>query len=88
MGDIAFSISATHSEETDEPVLISLDGGLMGAGDVTNGTITKDIVNNTGTVLPETGARGTFMLISISTMFVMVATVFMVTRKKMSIYED
>lgn len=88
MGDIAFSISATHSEETDEPVLISLDGGLMGAGDVTNGTITKDIVNKTGTVLPETGARGTFMLISISTMFVMVATVFMVTRKKMSIYED
>ena len=48
----------------------------------------ENIVNNTGTVLPETGAQGTFLLISVSTLFVMVAAVFMVTRKKMSIYED
>ena len=88
MSDVVFSISATHDEASNDPKLISLDGGLMGTGVVKTGAIAKDIVNNTGTVLPETGARGTVMLITISTMFVMVAAVFMVTRKKMSIYED
>ena len=88
MSDIVFSISAVHSENDGDPQLLSLDGGLMGTGVVDTGAITKDIVNNTGTVLPETGAKGTIMLISISTMLVMVAGVFMITRKKMSIYED
>ena len=88
MEDILFSITATHSEVSDDPQLLTLDGGKMGTGDVKTGKITKDIVNNTGTVLPETGAQGTFLLISVSTLFVMVAAVFMVTRKKMSIYED
>ena len=88
LADVVFTISATHEENSADPKLLSLDGGLMGTGTVDVGTIEKDIVNNTGTVLPETGAEGTFMLITISTLFVMVAVVFMVTRKKMSIYED
>lgn len=88
MDDILFSISAEHSEVSGEPALTLLDGGLMGMGDVTNGKIEKGIVNNTGTILPETGAQGTMMLIMGGAMFVMVAVVFMITRKKMSIYED
>ena len=52
------------------------------------GILEKDIVNLTGTVLPETGARGTVMMIGISAMVVMIAGVFMITRKRMSIYED
>ena len=83
MNDIEFTITADHEAETK-----TLNGGAMGEGDFSAGTITKDVENHTGTVLPETGAKGTLMLITISTMFVMVATVFMVTRKKMSIYED
>ena len=83
MSDILFSVSAEH-----DTALVSLDGGAMGTGVVDTGAITKDIVNNTGTVLPETGAQGTFMLISVSSMLVFVAAVFMITRKKMSIYED
>jgi fimbrial isopeptide formation D2 family protein/LPXTG-motif cell wall-anchored protein len=88
LADVLFTISAAHEESADDPKLLSLDGGLMGTGEVTTGIITKDIVNQTGTVLPETGAKGTFLLITASTMFVMIAVVFMVTRKKMSIYED
>lgn len=88
LADVLFTISATHEETSVDPKLLSLDGGLMGTGTVELGSIEKDIVNNTGTVLPETGAEGTFMLISMSALFVMVAVVFMVTRKKMSIYED
>ena len=88
MADILFSISAEHSEVAGQPTLTLLDGGLMGEGDVATGTIEKDIVNNTGTVLPETGAEGTFFLITGGTMLVILAAVFMITRKKMSIYED
>ena len=88
LADVLFTISATHEENSADPKLLNLDGGLMGTGVVDTGIITKDIVNQTGTVLPETGAEGTFLLISASAMFVMVACVFMVTRKKMSIYED
>lgn len=88
LADVLFTISAVHEETSADPKLLSLDGGLMGTGVVDTGIITKDIVNQTGTVLPETGAEGTFLLISASAMFVMVACVFMVTRKKMSIYED
>ena len=88
MSDIVFSISAVHDENSADPALKSLDGGLMGAGDAATGIITKDIENNAGTILPETGAQGTMMLIGGGTMLVILAAIFMVTRKKMSIYED
>ncbi len=88
MSDIVFSISAVHSENAGEPTLISLDGGVMGTGVVDTGAITKDIVNNTGTILPETGAMGTMWLIFGGAMLVILAGVFMITRKKMSVYED
>ena len=88
MSDIVFSISAVHSETAGEPTLISLDGGVIGTGVVDTGAITKNIVNNTGTVLPETGAQGTMWLIFGGAMLVILAGVFMITRKKMSVYED
>ena len=88
LADVLFTISAAHEETSVDPKLLTLDGGLMGTGDITVGTITKDIVNQTGTVLPETGAAGTMMLICGGAMFVMIAGVFMITRKKMSIFED
>lgn len=88
MADITFSVSAEHSEIEGVPTLISLDGGVMGTGLVDTGAITKDIVNHTGTVLPETGGTGTLLLIGGSAILVMIAAVFMITRKKMSIYED
>ena len=88
MSDVVFSISATHVEVDANPTLTALDGGLMGTGLIDAGSITKDIINNTGTILPETGAEGTFLLITGGTVLVILAAVFMITRKKMSIYED
>ena len=88
MDDIVFAVSAEHEATSEDPKLISLDGGQMGTGIVETGTIEKDIENHTGTILPETGAKGTMLLIMASSMFVAVAAVFMITRKKMSIYED
>lgn len=83
MEDKLFTITADHEADTK-----SLSAGDFATGVFDTGIIEQSIENKTGTVLPETGAKGTLMLITISTMFVMVATVFMVTRKKMSIYED
>ena len=88
MSDILFSITAIHSETAGEPTLVSLDGGEMGTGIVDTGVIEKDIINKTGTILPETGAMGTLLLIGGGTMLVILAAVFMITRKKMSVYED
>lgn len=55
---------------------------------IEDGKLEGTIENFKGVILPETGAKGTFMLIACSSIFVMIAVVFMVTRKKMSIYED
>jgi len=88
MSDVVFSISAEHSEVAGVATLALLDGGLMGEGVPATGIIEKDIVNNTGTVLPETGAEGTFLLIFGGSLLVILAAVFMITRKKMSVYED
>jgi fimbrial isopeptide formation D2 family protein len=87
MADVEFSIGAVHSVEAADPALESLTGDL-GTGDVNTGIIEEDIVNNTGTILPETGAMGTFLLICGGATLVLVAAVFMITRKKMSVFED
>ena len=90
--DIYFTISAEHDEEAEEPALTGLTStkgtANFGIVHVTDGTITEKIVNRAGTVLPETGAKGTMLLLTFSSMLVLVAAVFMITRKKMSVYED
>lgn len=83
--DIAFVI--TSSLEQGDPALKSFQSEFMGTGN-DDGYIVKEIANYTGTVLPSTGAKGTFMLITAGTVLVVLAAVFMITRKKMSIYED
>ena len=89
MADVEFSIIATHNQAEDGSlVLTSLDGGKMGLGDTATGLIDENIVNKTGSVLPETGAMGTFALVFGGTAFVLIAAVFMITRKKMSVFED
>ena len=89
MKDLEFSISATHSEISPDPELLTLTWDLdTESVNVAAGTITRDVINQTGAALPETGAEGTMFLIGGGAMLVAVAAVFMVTRKKMSIYED
>lgn len=87
MDPIAFTINAVHTTNTATPELVSVVSEIMGNGD-DNGMITKEIVNNTGTILPSTGAEGTFLLITVGAVLVIMSAVFMITRKKMSVYED
>lgn len=88
MDPLDFTVHAEHVENSDAPELKSLNGGKLGDGDIDLGLIDEDIINKTGSVLPETGAQGTLMLIGGGTLLVIFAAVFMITRKKMSVYED
>lgn len=89
MEKMEFTITAAHSQDAEgNLVLTVLDGGKVGIGNTEFGTLETNIVNNTGSVLPETGAEGTFMLICGGALLVVMASVFMITRKKMSIFED
>ena len=47
-----------------------------------------DRLEKKGVTVYRTDTQGTIVLISASAVLVMLATVFMITRKKMSIYED
>ena len=82
MADKEFTITATHT--VDE--ITALNG--IGTSDLAAGTLTEKITNQTGALLPETGAMGTVAFIGVGSMLIMVAAVFMITRKKMSVYED
>lgn len=89
MEDLYFTISAEHELDDEDPALTKLLGGDLVTGDFFNtGVITEDVENYTGTVLPSTGAKGTMMLIGGGSVLIVLAAVFMITRKKMSIYED
>lgn len=86
--DLEFTVSATHTIESEQaPALTALEDGEVVEGVIT-GNIVKKVVNRTGGKLPETGAMGTMWLILGGTMLVVLAGVFMITRKKMSVYED
>lgn len=47
-----------------------------------------NIENNKGEMLPETGAMGTIFLTTFGTILAIATAVLMITRKKMSVYED
>jgi LPXTG-motif cell wall-anchored protein len=88
MDPITFTIIATHTVNGVDPELEGFRTIAMGEGSLENGMLVNDVVNYTGTVLPETGAAGTMWIIFGSTTLVILAAVFMITRKKMSVYED
>lgn len=59
------------------------------AGDTDNDWhVNQKVVNHSGTVLPETGGIGTVLFIAAGCVLILGASVVMVTRKKMSVYED
>lgn len=99
--DIEFTIDSNHKEEWTKggnaaflDVIAKDTAGKIVFADaegdqaVEDGKLSGDIENYKGAVLPETGAEGTFLLIGGGALLVLVAAVFMITRKKMSVYED
>lgn len=84
---VAFVVTAEHdvdeAEGQEVARLISLDGGELATGEVSTGSIHADIINNSGVELPETGGIGTTIFYVLGSAMVVVAVVFLVTKKRM-----
>ena len=86
---IEFTISADHDAAGDEPKLNSLSGNaatgeITFTADTSAGSLTTDIENKKGSILPSTGGRGTTMIYIIGAALVVTAGVVLVMRKKMN----
>lgn len=89
MADIEFTITDTVSDKLDLTALVATANNQTWiTGTPADGKLETSIVNNKGTILPETGAQGTMMFITFGSLIAVAAVVLMVTRKKMSVYED
>lgn len=84
---LEFTISANHEVTAANPQLLDLSGNPK-SGDVTfnsnleNGSLTTNIVNKSGSSLPETGGMGTTVLYAAGTLMILAAAAFLVMKKK------
>ena len=89
MEDQYFTVSATHDAVANDPKLTGLNGTaakdstIQLTGVVENGSLTTEIVNQSGTVLPSTGGMGTTIFYVVGGGLMAVAVVLLVTKKRM-----
>lgn len=87
MAELLFTVTATHSETADNPVLITLSGdaftGDAFTGDVSTGVLTSQIINHRGTTLPGTGGIGTTIFYVIGGGLMVAAAILLITKKRM-----
>lgn len=86
--DIEFTISAGHVDG-DSPYLNTLSGNVTSGtatftAVVNDGSLSTDVVNNSGTQLPSTGGIGTTIFYVLGSVLVIGAAVLLVTKKRMS----
>lgn len=79
--DIEFTITADYDIESNEPNLQSLSGGDLTASKET-GTIRTTIINKAGTVLPQTGGRGTALFYKLGGFMVLASLVLLIAKRK------
>lgn len=85
---IEFTVEAVHSNG-DTPELTNLTGNKVSGEiefkkNVPGASLSADVVNNAGTVLPETGGIGTTIFYALGGLLVLTAVVLLVTKKRMS----
>ena len=85
---IEFTVEAVHSNG-DTPELTNLTGNKVSGEiefkkNVPGASLSADVVNNAGTVLPETGGIGTTIFYVLGGLLVLTAVVLLVTKKRMS----
>lgn len=85
--DVTFTVMATHDIESDNPALTSLSGDSA-SGELTftanqsEGSLTTDVQNKKGAVLPSTGGKGTTLLYVLGIGLILVAGILLVTKKR------
>ena len=88
IADIEFTISAGHVDG-DIPYLNTLSGNVTSGtatftAAVNDGSLSTDVVNNSGAQLPSTGGMGTTIFYVLGSILVLGAAVLLVTKKRMS----
>lgn len=86
---VEFTVTAEHDITSDSPALTSLSGNAASGKleftvDESAGSLTTDVVNKSGSTLPETGGMGTRVLYTLGGIFVLAALVLLVTKRRMS----
>lgn len=90
ISDVEFTVTADHDVESDSPALNSLSGDVT-TGELTftsnitedDASLTTNVVNKKGSVLPSTGGMGTTILYVVGTILVLAAGILLVTKKRM-----
>ena len=96
--DILFGVKATHTNTDDDPSLTvhdvtwREDTNIWSFADeqktdftieIEAGTISTDVVNETGALMPETGGIGTTIFYTLGGLMVVAAGVLLVTKRRM-----
>ena len=89
IADIEFTVSAEHATDSDNPTLTSLTGEettgeITFTPDITAASLSTDVINRSGTTLPETGGMGTTLFYVVGGILVAAAAVLLVTKKRMA----
>lgn len=84
---ITFTVSAEHDVNSDNPTLTSLTGKkstgeILFTSKIDDGSLTTDVINNKGSVLPETGGMGTTLLYAVGGVLVALAAAYIIISKK------
>lgn len=85
---ITFKVVATHDVESDAPKLTNLSG-VAASGQITftadkdAGSLTTQVENKKGSILPSTGSIGTTVLYVAGSVLVVAAGILLVTKKRM-----
>ena len=86
---IEFTITAEHEVLSDNPALTYLSGNatddkITFGSDVTEGSLSANVVNKAGSTLPETGGMGTTIFYVLGAILVLGAAIMLIAKKRMS----
>lgn len=84
---IEFTVTAEHDVLSDNPALTSLSGNattgeLTFTSNITQGSLSADVVNKSGSTLPETGGMGTTVLYVGGGALVLLAVVLLIAKRR------
>ena len=84
---IDFKIVTDYNKKLDPTKLEGESGDAHFESNLSEGSLTAEIISRKGSLLPSTGGVGTTILYSIGTILVLVSVVFLVTKKRIEVKE-